>query len=52
MNDETYIGHIAEAIEKVERYINGFTCEQFSKKRRTISAKNFKIPTRNFRGVK
>lgn len=38
MNDETYIGHIAEAIEKVERYVKGLTYEQFSKDEKTVDA--------------
>jgi uncharacterized protein with HEPN domain len=38
MNDETYIGHIAEAIEKIERYTAGLDYEQFLKDEKTVDA--------------
>jgi uncharacterized protein with HEPN domain len=44
-NDETYIKHIAEAIEKIEGYMVGLTFEQFSKDTKTVDAviRNFEI---------
>jgi uncharacterized protein with HEPN domain len=38
MNDETYIRHIAEAIEKIERYISGLSYGQFLKDEKTVDA--------------
>lgn len=38
MNDETYISHIAEAIEKIEGYVGELTYEQFLKDNKTLDA--------------
>jgi uncharacterized protein with HEPN domain len=38
MNDETYIGHIAEAIEKTEDYIGELTYDEFLKDSKTVDA--------------
>jgi uncharacterized protein with HEPN domain len=38
MNDETYLSHIAEAIEKIEEYIGELTYEEFLKDSKTVDA--------------
>ena len=43
--DHVYIGHILESIEKTEKYLDGYSFEQFENDDRTIDAivRNFEI---------
>ena len=37
-NDKMYLGHIRDAIEKVEAYVDGYTFEQFLNDNKTYDA--------------
>lgn len=37
-SDETYLKHILEAIEKVEKYLDGYSYGQYSRDDRTVDA--------------